>query len=78
MASSSSLNDRQTQLPSGLPTWITAELIEETITVWQPYYATKLTAEDAAEILQNVGRMLEFFESDSDEEVPCPSPRLQS
>lgn len=29
------------------------ELIDETIEVWQPYYETKLTDEDACEIIEN-------------------------
>lgn len=30
------------------------QLIDETIEVWQPYYDTKLTDEDAREIIENV------------------------
>lgn len=29
-------------------------MIDETIEVWQPYYETKLTDEDAREIIENV------------------------
>jgi len=39
------------------PAWITPELIRLTIEVWQPYYATRLTAEDAVIMIQNVGRL---------------------
>ena len=42
-------------VPAGLPTWITADLIAETLRVWQPYYAQPLTPEDAIGILLNVG-----------------------
>lgn len=34
------------------------QLLDETIEVWQPYYETKLTDEDACEIIEN---MTAFF-----------------
>jgi hypothetical protein len=46
-------------VPPGAPTWITPELIEHTLRVWQPYYANPLTTEDALAIIQNVGRLFE-------------------
>jgi hypothetical protein len=42
-----------------LPDWITDELVEKTIAVWQPYYSDPLTAEDAAYIILSVGRLFE-------------------
>ena len=42
-------------VPVGLPAWITADLIAETLRVWQPYYSEPLTPEDAIGILLNVG-----------------------
>lgn len=45
-------------LPQGLPPWITAELIQETIEVWQPYYEKTLTPKDAAAIIRNVAILL--------------------
>ncbi|HEY4313309.1 MAG TPA: hypothetical protein VGN12_27915 [Pirellulales bacterium] len=44
-----------------LPTWITPELIAETIRVWQPYYQARLTAEDAIAIVKDVGRLLDVL-----------------
>jgi hypothetical protein len=44
-----------------LPAWITPDLIDETIRVWQPYYATRLTAEDAVTMILNVGRLLDVL-----------------
>lgn len=41
----------------GLPKWITAELIAETVRAWQPYYAEPLTAKDAVGILMGVGNL---------------------
>ena len=52
-----------------VPDWITPELIEETLRVWQPYYASTLTAKDAAYILTGVGRLLETLTQPSD---GCP------
>lgn len=45
-----------------LPSWITPELIEDTIRVWQPYYAEPLTQQDAIAILQNVGKLFDVLE----------------
>lgn len=42
---------------AGVPDWITADLIEQTIAVWQPYYASPLTFADAVEIISNAGRL---------------------
>ena len=52
-----------------VPDWITPELIEETLRVWQPYYASTLTAKDAAYILTGVGRLLETLTQPAD---GCP------
>lgn len=42
-------------VPAGTPDWITAELIEKTTHVWQPYYEAPLTTDDAIEIIRNAG-----------------------
>jgi hypothetical protein len=44
-------------VPPGAPGWVTRELIELTIRVWQPYYQVLLTAEDALAMIQSVGRL---------------------
>jgi hypothetical protein len=44
-------------IPSGTPAWITAELLAMTIRVWQPYYAERLSPQDAVTIVQSVGRL---------------------
>ena len=41
----------------GCPSWVDRALIEATIRTWQPYYDAELTAEDALEIIQNVGHL---------------------
>jgi hypothetical protein len=48
-------------LPAGTPDWITPELVEQTVRVWQPFYQTLLTPEDAVTIILNVGRMFQAF-----------------
>lgn len=52
-------------LPAGTPDWITAELIEQTIRTWQPYYATILTPEEAVTMIQTVGRLYQALSSGS-------------
>jgi hypothetical protein len=42
---------------AAVPAWITPELIEETIRVWQPYYATRLAPEDAVIMIRDMGRL---------------------
>jgi hypothetical protein len=57
--------DRPTQPPDGAPgapCWITTELIEATIRVWQPFYKNPLTRADALEILQRVGHLIDVLE----------------
>lgn len=49
-------------VPAGAPSWVDAQLIEQTIRVWQPYYAEPLTPEDALAIIQSVGRLIEDFQ----------------
>lgn len=46
-----------------LPSWISAELVEETAAVWQPFVEHELTAEDAITILLNVGRLADLVRS---------------
>ncbi len=50
-------------IPAGTPDWITAELIEKTIRVWQPYYQAVITPEEAVTMIQNVGRLYEALSS---------------
>jgi hypothetical protein len=48
---------RPSIVPAGTPDWITPELVEATIRVWQPYYEALLTPEDAVTMILNVGRL---------------------
>jgi hypothetical protein len=45
-------------VPPGTPPWITSELIEKTISVWQRFYAMPLTAEDVVEMLMRVSHLM--------------------
>jgi hypothetical protein len=33
-------------VPAGAPKWVTAELVERTIKIWQRFYATPLTVDE--------------------------------
>lgn len=52
-------------VPAGAPDWITPELIETTIRVWQPYYAEVLSPEDAVTMILDVGRLFDALSSGS-------------
>ena len=56
-------NSKPQRVPAGAPAWISAELIEETLRVWQPYYANPLTVEDALDIMQAAGQLVEVLSS---------------
>jgi hypothetical protein len=50
-------------IPPGLPEWITLELVEQTLRVWNPYYDSRLTVDDAVTILLNVGQLYRALSS---------------
>ncbi len=56
---------RPSIVPDGTPDWITAELIEETIRVWQPFYREVVTPEEAVTMILNVGRLYGVLSSGS-------------
>ncbi|MBL8827451.1 MAG: hypothetical protein JNM18_10785 [Planctomycetaceae bacterium] len=67
------------RIPAGAPAWITLELIEHTIRVWQPFYQKQLIPEDALEIIQGIGRLLkELSHGDDHETVRSPGTGQQS
>jgi hypothetical protein len=43
---------KQIDIPAGAPVWMTKEIVEQTLRVWQPYYAHPLTVTDAIDIMQ--------------------------
>ncbi len=44
-------------LPPGTPAWVTPQLVERTLRVWQPRYASPLSVDDAVTMILAVGRM---------------------
>ena len=50
---------RSSIVPAGAPDWITPELVEATIRVWQPYYEEVLTPEEAVTMILTVGRLFD-------------------
>jgi hypothetical protein len=56
-------------LPAGAPQWVTIELIEHTIRVWQPFYRDQSIPADALEIIMSVGQMVEVLSSGGDHET---------
>jgi hypothetical protein len=55
--------DAKCIVPAGTPDWITAELIEQTIRVWQPYYQAIVTPEEAVTMIQTAGRLFQALSS---------------
>jgi len=64
-----------------LPTWITPEVIEDTLRTWQRYYRKPLTHDDAIEILLNTGNLFRILQGDKHEQLqnrgddPCKQPQ---
>lgn len=59
---------------AGAPLWVTPELIQHTLQVWQPFYDHQLIPEDALEIIMNVGHVFEALSSGVEHEaIRCPS-----
>ncbi len=59
-------------LPAGAPAWVTADLIERTIRVWQRFYTVQFTIEDALAMILNVAGLVEVFSrGDRHEAIRC-------
>ena len=48
-------------VPAGTTAWITVQLIELTLRVWQPYYKAQLTPDEAVPMILGVGRLYEVL-----------------
>lgn len=46
---------------TALPAWISDDLIQRTIEVWNPYYGGALSEDDALTILLNASRLIDVF-----------------
>jgi hypothetical protein len=65
-------------VPAGAPPWITPELIEHTLRVWQPFYEHQLIPEDALEIIMSVDLVAELLSSGGRHEtIRSPGSREQ-
>ena len=65
-------------VPSGAPAWVTPELIQKTLAVWQPYYERELIPEDALEIIMGASQLFHCLsEGHSHEAVRRIGPREQ-
>ncbi|WP_437191148.1 hypothetical protein [Planctomicrobium sp. SH527] len=49
----------EVRVPAGAPTWVTPELIQHTLRVWQPFYEHPLTIQDALDMILSTGRIAE-------------------
>lgn len=56
-------------LPAGTPDWVTHELIEHTLSVWQPRYERQLSVEDAIVILTGAARLMRTLQESGLREV---------
>jgi len=51
--------DATLTLNASLPTWVTSDLVGETIAVWQGYYRQQLTGREAEQMLMAIARLYE-------------------
>jgi hypothetical protein len=49
----------EVRVPPGAPAWVTPELIQHTLRVWQPFYEHPLTTQDALGMILSIGRIVE-------------------
>ena len=63
---------------TGAPTWITEDLVVNTLETWQPHYRERLTASGAIEILLSVGNFFDVLEQTDDEAVPGSCESVES
>lgn len=60
-------------LPPGTPTWVTPDLLNLTVSTWQPFYVDDLSVDDAVRILQSVGRLFRVL-TPASALAPVPAP----
>ncbi|MEO2030665.1 MAG: hypothetical protein ABGZ35_01125 [Planctomycetaceae bacterium] len=51
--------EREQRSRSDLPDWVSDDLLQKTVEIWQPYYSNQLTREDAIAIINNVGGVID-------------------
>lgn len=57
-----SADAQRAELGITIPSWITPDLLANTLKTWQPWYDHALTDTDAVAILQSVGRLVDVLE----------------
>lgn len=60
---------RERVVPQGVPAWITAEVIEDTLRTFQPFYPYDLTVDEAVGILLNVGNLFRVLKGEQHAEI---------
>jgi hypothetical protein len=60
-----SASEPRIELPPGAPAWVSVEMVEQTLRVWQPRYETPLTTEDAVEILMGASGLMHALSLES-------------
>jgi hypothetical protein len=65
-------------VPSGAPSWVTPELIAHTLRVWQRFSDQPLTPDDALEIINGAGRLIESFSGERGKFGDSAAPESQS
>jgi hypothetical protein len=58
---------RDTEIATRTGDWITDSLVEETLSVWSPYYDGALNKAEAVEIVRTVGRLIQLTKETNDE-----------
>lgn len=58
-------------VPPGAPRWVTPELLEHTLRIWQPRYKSRLTPEDALGIIMNVSQLNSVLTGGQCREAVC-------
>lgn len=61
MQRSTAQHETAITIPDGIPSWITPELMAETVETWQPYYNHPLTPQEIADIIQNIGQLFDVM-----------------
>ena len=56
-------------VPPGAPRWVTLQLLEETLRVWQPYYKNPLTSEEALGMIMSVSQLNSVLTGGQDHEA---------
>jgi hypothetical protein len=65
----------EVRVPPGAPAWVTPELIQHTLRVWQQFYEHPLTAQDALTMILSTGRIVEAL-AEADQSASLPESGL--